>query len=505
MRVLLDTNIIIHRESNNVVKNDIGVLFNWFDKLAIKKCIHPSTVTELLRYQDNAVVETISIKIQNYNQLKTIAPDNPQIQAIKNKYDKNVNDLIDSDLLNEVLCGRVDYLITEDRKIHHKAKALRIDEKVFKTNDFLEKVTSENPELKDYKILSVTKEYFGNIELADAFFNSFREDYIGFDHWFTRKSDDIAYTCKAENGTTLAFLYLKIEGENENYSNITPPFQRAKRLKVGTLKVIANGYKLGERFFKIIFDNALNNNVDEVYVTIFNNSPQQNVLVHLLEDWGFSHHGVKASASGEEQVYVKDFKPKVISNRPKSAYPFITKTNRRFYIVPIYPDYHTELLPDSILNNESPDNYVESEPHRNAIKKVYISRSINRSMKTGDIILFYRTGGFYKSVISTIGIVDSVKTNIKDVNEFINLCRKRSIFDDNGLAEHWNYNARNRPFIVNFLYLYSFPSRLNLQKLIQLGIIRNVESAPRGFEEINLQQFETVLRESNSNENFIID
>ena len=44
-------------------------------------------------------------------------------------------------------------------------------------------------------------------------------------------------------------------------------------------------------------------------------------------------------------------------------------------LVPIYPPYHTELLPDSILNTESPADFIEQEPHRNAIRKVYVSRS----------------------------------------------------------------------------------------------------------------------------------
>lgn len=41
MKVLLDTNIVIHRETNNVLKNEIGVLFRWLDKLGYTKCVHP--------------------------------------------------------------------------------------------------------------------------------------------------------------------------------------------------------------------------------------------------------------------------------------------------------------------------------------------------------------------------------------------------------------------------------------------------------------------------------
>ena len=55
-------------------------------------------------------------------------------------------------------------------------------------------------------------------------------------------------------------------------------------------------------------------------------------------------------------------------------------------LIPIYPKYHTELLP-VLFRTESPDNFEENEPHRNAISKIYISRSIERNIK-GDILIF---------------------------------------------------------------------------------------------------------------------
>jgi hypothetical protein len=46
MRVLLDTNIIIHREASTVVRENIGVLFNWLDRLHYP-CIHPLSIAEI--------------------------------------------------------------------------------------------------------------------------------------------------------------------------------------------------------------------------------------------------------------------------------------------------------------------------------------------------------------------------------------------------------------------------------------------------------------------------
>lgn len=502
MRILLDTNIIIHREASIIYNQDIGLLFNWLDKLHYEKCIHPVTVDEIKTYQDNSVVDTMKIKVENYNLLKTLSPETAEIENIKT-YDKNQNSLNDTLILNEVLNKRVDYLITEDKGIHHKAKILGISDRVYKIDSFIEKLVFENPELSDYKVLSVKKEYFGNINLNDDFFSSFKEDYKEFSYWFNKKSDEESYVCIIENNVK-AFLYIKIENKNENYSNITPQFASKKRLKVGTFKVTSTGFKLGERFLKIIFDNALLNNVDEIYLTIFDTREDQKRLIYLLEEWGFKHWGEKVTSNGVEQVYVRDFSKKVL-NEPRECYPYISRKSRVF-INPIWPDYHTELFPDSILTNESPLDYVENEPHRNALKKIYISRSFFKDLSKGDLILFYRTGGKYAGVISTIGVVEDVITNIGSEEEFIRLCRKRSIFNDIELKKWWNFRQNNRPFIVNFLYIDSFPTpKVNLEKLVEMGIVKSIFDAPRGFVQIENDKFEEFLKVARANESYIVD
>jgi hypothetical protein len=477
-------------------------LFQWLDKTKVEKVIHPDSIEEISGHKDPQVVKTMRIKITNYIPLKTISPDSSEILEIR-KSDKIRNDEIDTNIIKELFNRKVDYLITEDRGIHSKAVKIGIDHLVFTIEGFIEKSTSENPALTDYKVLSVRKEYFGNVDLTSEFFDSFKMDYVEFERWFTRKSDNEAYVCYADQ-VLGAFLYLKVEEKDEVYSDIQPTFIPKKRLKIGTFKVTSTGYRLGERFLKVIFDNAIANKVDEIYVTIFGNSDEQTRLISLLEDWGFKIWGTKTTNNGIEQVLVRDFSPRFDIEQCQSTYPFLSR-NRNTFLVPIYPDYHTELLPDSVLNNESPSDFIENEPHRNAIRKTYISRSWSRNLSTGDVLLFYRTGGYHKSVITTIGLVESVHLEIGSESEFIELCRKRSVFDDAQLSNHWNYDRRNSPFIVNFHYIYTFPYRLNLARLIELGIIADINSAPRGFEQITKEQLQTILTESKADENYFID
>lgn len=410
MRALLDTNIVIH----------------------------PITVEELQKYGNEKALKTINIKLESYHILKTVASLADAVRDLSNAIDKNINDKNDTLLLNEVFQDRVDIFISEDKNIHHKAERLGIQDRVFTINSFLEKVISEHPDLIDYNVLSVTKKHFGNINLQDAFFDSFRADYQGFDKWFNKKADEVAYVTHNRE-RILSFLYLKEEDIQESYLGISPVFEPKRRLKIGTFKVVSNGVRLGERFLKIIFDNALKFKVDEIYVTIFDKSDDQKRLIDLLECWGFVHHGIKKTANGEEVVLVRDFQPQV------------------------------------------------------------------RNLTAGDIIVFYRTGGLYKGVVTTIGIVESVIDGIKGESDFILKCRKRSVFSDDKLREWWNYRRDNRPFIINFLYTYSFPKRPNMARLIELGVIGGVDSAPRGFEQISGENFNKIMKESRSNESIIVN
>ena len=501
MKALLDTNIIIHREASKVVNQDIGILFRWLDRSQYVKCIHSYSVAELKKHADKEYVDSLMTKTSSYEIIDIPSPLDARVKTISDAEDKTDNDRIDSRLLNELVVGRVDIFITEDKNIHRKAKLLGIEDSVFTIDAFLEKVFSEHPDLVNYEVLNVRKVKFGTLNLKDHFFDSLREDYDGFDRWFVKKYDDECYvTVNSGNGLLLSFLYLKIENENEDYSNIVPPLPPKKRLKIGTFKVISNGFRLGERFIKIIFDNALKNKVDEIYVTVFDKRPEQNRLIGLLEQWGFRFWGQK----GDEKIYVRDFIPRFNLADLKTTYPYIS-VGQRVFLLAIYPEYHTELLPDSILTTESPDDFIEDMPHRNCISKIFVSRAIPPHPRHGDIIVFYRTGGYYKSVISTIGVVDEVGYRFDNEDAFLKFCRKSSVFPDDELRKMWNYNPSKRPFAVRFLYEYSFPHRLNMKELIDLKILAGIDDAPRGFREITLEQFRLILKETRSDQSFIID
>ena len=169
MRVLLDTNIIIYRENKKMTNYSIGHLFRWLDKLKCDKLIHPLTKKEISEYQYADPAEAMSLKLDAYQELKTQAPLAEQVSAFAAEVDRDENDRVDTVLLNEVYQGRVDLLITEDKRLRRKAGSLGLGHKVLSINAFLTFASNEHPSLIEYKALAVCKAVMGEIDLRDAF------------------------------------------------------------------------------------------------------------------------------------------------------------------------------------------------------------------------------------------------------------------------------------------------------------------------------------------------
>ena len=51
---MLDTNILIHREAAAVIRDDIGDLFRWLDRIRTQKCDHPHSIEEIRKHQDTS-------------------------------------------------------------------------------------------------------------------------------------------------------------------------------------------------------------------------------------------------------------------------------------------------------------------------------------------------------------------------------------------------------------------------------------------------------------------
>ena len=318
---------------------------------------------------------------------------------------------------------------------------------------------------------NIKYEYLSDIKLKDPFFDSLKEDYQRFSEWFMKKSDDgeAAFTFYV-NGYLNAFLYLKFE--DEEYIDIAPLLTKKKRLKVGTFKIDAHGTKLGERFIKKIFDIAIENDIDEVYITIF---PKHISLISLLTTFGFRKHGTKTTVDGLEDIYIKQFS-RLVGNI-QLDYPIVKFANVNKHVLSIYPKFHTQLFPESILNNEKYDLLNDCSP-TNSIHKMYICAMEGvLNFQKGDLVLIYRSSdgqgpAKYRSVVTSVCTVEEVvhMNQFRDEAEYMEYCKPYSIFKDFELKNF--YKTKRYPYIIKMVYSIAFKKRVINDYLANTLMIR---------------------------------
>ena len=364
--VLLDTNIVVHRESSNNIAYEVIQLYKSLDKLKANKFVIED---EIKKHKDKEVVANMLGKLEAYNYLVPMPIDDIDFVNIISKYSNDENSQIDNKFLYQVYKGLVDYLITDDKGILAKARELYLDDFVLSSSEFLNLVEKKYPSFITYKVLSIKLCKISSLDINDPFFETLRQDYEGikFNHWFEKKarSGEDAYVFKNSKGLQ-GFLYLKIEDENESYSDIEPTFKPKKRLKVGTFKINSTGLRVGERFLKIIFDYAQKSCVEEIYVTLFENKREEvKALKSLMMEWGFEKHGYKKSNG--ELVMVKKMNVYQKDKSPKFNYPNL-KTDLRYGVLPIDSQFHTDLFPDLYIKNEDMTLF-EEKPCGYAVEK----------------------------------------------------------------------------------------------------------------------------------------
>lgn len=354
---------------------------------------------------------------------------------------------------------------------------------------------------------------FSSISLADKFFDSLKAAYPEFSDWYKRKAAEgaQAYVFHDHSGEVKDFLYLKLE--TEALTDVVPVLEAKKRLKVGTFKLLSRGTRRGERFMKKIIDKAMAENVDEVYVTIFP-TEELKYLIKLFERFGFRHvadkpHAVSTESGNDgnsEWVLVKDMR--AVKGDIMKDYPRMQTEGRRKWLLAIKPEFHTQLFPDSILNNESYDMVKDITP-TNGIYKIYISWNPEcAQMKMGDHVVIYRTSdgqgaAWYRSVVTTVCTVEDVKAWSdfgNDEDEFLEYT-KYSVFGEAELRD-WFKNQRNM-VVIKMLYNVAFSKRVIRKDLIeQVGLDAN---ARWGLLALTDAQFKDIIELGKADERYFID
>ncbi len=314
---------------------------------------------------------------------------------------------------------------------------------------------------------------FRDIPLNDPFFNSLKQDYREFPNWFDSKASEPAYVQYTDTKLT-GFMYLKLE--DGEIKDVNPPLPPSKRIKIGTLKVIPHGTRLGERLIKKAIDHAIVKQAEEIYVTVF---PRHKPLISMLEELGFRSAGTKETVNGSETVLLKDFDQSKLSGNIRKDYPLMNTRQTSFYLLAIKPQWHSKLFPDSLLETESYD-LLSDISHTNSISKTYIcSMEGVEAIRAKDLLVIYRTTdrpdqAEYRSVATSICVVEEMRTKstFTDLKEYLDYTKPFSVLSDSELRRWWN---RSSLFVIKMLYNAAFTQRAIRKTLTEdVGLDRDV-------------------------------
>lgn len=490
-KILLDTNMMIYLLDDHILDEKISKLTKILydsDKYII--AIHPNTIVEARKIKDQNKKDIFISKLEVYK----IIENPPRATEDFNKQVgfKNKNDLIDNEMLYAVERNCVSYFITNDKELLKKAEILKLNDRVLSIDDAINKFKEEEKVIVETPVF-IKKEFLYNMDLNDDFFTTLRFDYKGFDNWFIKKQrkEEMAYVTMTKENKVTSFLMLKEEDENEDYSAFEKPFSPAKRIKVSTFKVSDTGKKIGECFIKIMVNEAIQKDVDEIYITTFE---KQESLIYLLKQYGFKLFTHKNTTKSDdiierEAIYVKNIKD-------KSQYPFVQLKDQGIFVFPVIPKYHKLLFEDAEESYQiSIDDTQGKNTSANAIKKAFISNAKIKKIKPGDIVLFYASHN--RKAITVLGIVETTWNDFESQEEIFNIVRKRTAYDEEELKLVTQLDS----LVIMFKHYITFKNPITYDFLYNNGIVNGYIQGPISIER---EDFEKIIEEGQTQNMFEI-
>lgn len=267
----------------------------------------------------------------------------------------------------------------------------------------------------------------------ELFFDSLREGYPakagrdGFDDWFRRKAreDRYAWIYRHDSGALGALCIYQIQ--NDEILNDAGDVLSGPALKLCTFKVgeAVRGRKIGELFLKAAFRFATENQCQYLFITA--KAQSQDYLIRVLSDFGFEERG---SYRGD-LVLVKSHP---VGQPPAESITPIEYVRRYFphyrsdssvqkFLVPIQPRYHDILFPDYTSIQSS--LFAPSGHVGNAIKLAYLCHAQTKSIRPGDVLLFYRT--IDEKSVTSLGVVERFEVS-SDGAEIASLVSRRTVY-----------------------------------------------------------------------------
>ncbi len=483
-RIIVDTNIIISLEENALVADPLAQLLALLQTNNVQVLVHPASIEDIRNDKDEKRREIKLSKLKKYGHLAAAPALDRQLFAAAGIHIGGANDVIDCTILTALAKDAVHFLITEDRKLLGKARALRVGDRVLTIEQALSlfnAVYAKQPiELPNLELIHLHQI---RDELIDEIFDSLRADYAGFDNWFIRACQEgrQAWIARDSSGKLGAICIYKEEVDPQVTSSCR---LQGRVLKMSTLKVERNvrGQKIGELLLKAAFRHASQNDYGRIYVTV---KEKQNELIDLLTDFGFQSVG---KDHNDDLVFVKD-QPKQPPAERIDAVTYHVRYSPHFkggpdvgkFVVPIRPEYHRQLFPDA-SDRQLKLPFVGALPG-NAIKLAYLCKARTNAISPGDVLIFYRSQDTQNC--TTVGIVESVD-RLDDADMILERVLKRTVYTRSEIEEICDGGC----LVILFRLQGHLPNPVEISILEQNGIKGPIQT----IRKITDEQFRSIAK-----------
>lgn len=476
---LIDTNVIIGLEDHHPVQPAFAALLSIASKHKVDVMVHEAARDDIHRDKDAERRQISLSKLDKFQSIKKVRGLDRAELGQKFGTLARPNDVVDATLLDSVERGAADFLVTEDRGLHERARRFspELGRRVLFVADAVQLLRTTFEPI-EAPVRYVEELSANEIGLTDDIFDSLREDYPDFDKWWRDKCVRERRLCWGVFDDGLAGLIVR---KDETAANTDATIKVAKILKICTFKVRPEkrGVKLGELLLKKVFWFAQANNYDLAYITTYEN---QVALIDLLEFYGFEHTETKSDG---ELIYEKKFTRQALRPEPPVShfetdrlnYPrFIARPDTRAFVVPIKEGYHDTLYPD--LKDPAQADLFEAfgvtggpKTPGNTIRKVYLCRAQSNLGAPGSLLFFYK--GKSKSppsqALTAVAIFEE-SSMAESTIDLMHLTGGRSVYSEVELSE-WGATPRRPVKVINYLLAAYIEPAVSLDELRQMGIV----------------------------------
>lgn len=394
---------------------------------------------------------------------------------------KKPNDVVDATLLHSLEKGVVDFLVTQDKGLHQRARKRSPDlaRRVLFISDATE-LLIQTYEPKEVPIRHVGEVEAHEIDAEDDFFDGLRDGYPEFDDWWREKCVKQHRSCwVVYDNEQLAGLIVRKDEDSTDTDAVT---NARKILKICTFKVGPEnrGVKLGELLLKQVLWYAQSNAYDLAYLTTY---ADQVALMELLEYYGFRNAGENANG---EYIYERDFCAEALASlddktdfeQARENYPrFVASDSTLGFGIPIKEDYHDTLYPDlyrpiqeDLFGGASRAETI-TRPG-NTIRKVYLCRAKSKLGPAGSLLFFYKSTSKNppSQSITALGVLESV-TLASSTKDLMQLTGGRSVYSEEQLEE-WEATSERPVKVINYLLVSYIEPAISIDELRTMGVIK---------------------------------